>query len=62
MGRLYGQAGLMIEDLSNNLKRPGIQATLIATVATLFAFGCFYLARFPENDGEAADRIDSHHG
>jgi flagellar basal body-associated protein FliL len=52
MGRLYGQSGLMIEDLSNNLKRPGIQATIIAVVATLFGSGCFYLARFSENDNE----------
>ncbi len=52
MGRLYGQSGLIIEDLFNNLKRPGIQATIIAAVAMLFASGCFYLARFPENDNE----------
>ena len=52
MARLYGESGLMIEDLFNSLKRPGIQATIIATVTTLLAFGCFYLARFPENDDE----------
>ena len=52
MGRLYGQSGLMVEDLFNNLKRPGVQSTIIATVATLFAAGCFYLARFPGHDDE----------
>jgi hypothetical protein len=52
MARLYGQSGLMIEDLFNNLKRPGIQATIIVATTTLFAFGCFYLARFRENDSE----------
>jgi len=62
MARLYGQSGLMVEDLSNNLKRPGVQAALIVLAATLFAAGCFYLAQFPEDDGKPADGMDSHHG
>jgi hypothetical protein len=62
MARLYGQSGLMVEDLFNQLKRPGVQATIIAAVATFFAAGCFYLARFPADDHEPRYGVDSHHG
>ncbi|MGA2801442.1 MAG: hypothetical protein ABSE97_03595 [Verrucomicrobiota bacterium] len=49
MGQLYGKMGLLIEDWSNDLKRPGTQATLIATTSILIALGCFYFARLLEN-------------
>jgi hypothetical protein len=52
MARLYGQSGLMVEDLFNNLKRPGIQATIMAAVSTLIASGCFFFARPPDPDAE----------
>jgi hypothetical protein len=48
--------------LIDNLKRPGVQAAVITVVSTLFAAGCFYLARRPDDDDEAAVRSDSHHG
>jgi hypothetical protein len=53
MGILFGNMGTMIEDLSADLKRLGMQAILIAAVATLVALGCFYLARFSDDDGAA---------
>jgi hypothetical protein len=51
MGILFGNMGTTIEDLSADLKRPGTQAIIIAAVATLVALGCFYLARFSDDDG-----------
>ena len=52
MGMLYGKMGLLIEDWTNDLKRPGTQAILIATTSILIAFGCFYFARLSKNDDE----------
>ncbi len=52
MGVLYGKMGLLIEDLSNDLKRPGTQAIIIGAAATLVGFGCFYFARPRGNDSE----------
>jgi hypothetical protein len=52
MGVLYGNMGLMINDLFDDLKRPGTQATIIVVVATLVMFGCFYFARLPDNPDE----------
>ena len=52
MGILYGKMGLMIDDLFDDLKHPGTQATLIVAVASLVAFGCFYFARSLDNDRE----------
>jgi hypothetical protein len=49
MAVLYGKMGLMIEDLSGDLKRPGTQAALIVVISTLAASGCFYLGR-PHDD------------
>ena len=45
MGVLYGKMGLMIDDLSDDLKRPGTQAGLILVASTLLAAACFYLGR-----------------
>ena len=50
MGILYGKMGLLIEDWSDELKRPGTQAIIIAGAATLVALGCFYFARLLDND------------
>jgi hypothetical protein len=44
MELLYGKMGRTIEDLSDDLKRPGTQAVLIAGVSVVIAAGCFYLA------------------
>jgi hypothetical protein len=50
MGVMYGQFGVLIDDLRSDLKRPGVQATLILVVATLAMFVCLYLARRFEDD------------
>ena len=55
MGILYGKMGLLIEDLSDELKRPGTQAIIIAGAATLVALGCFYFARLLDNDDVDTD-------
>lgn len=49
MGVLYGKMGLMISDLTDDLKRPGVQAILIAAVSVVVALACFYLARRPDD-------------
>ena len=54
MSMLYGKSGLLIDDLCESLKRPGTQASLIASLAVLLSSGCFYLARFPENRADAS--------
>ena len=52
MGVLYGKMGTLIEDWSDDLKRPGTQATLILMVSGLIAAGCFYFAPWLDQDGE----------
>ena len=52
MGQLYGKMGLLIEDWTNDLKRPGTQATLIASASILIALGCFYFARLSDDAGK----------
>ena len=44
MELLYGKMGRTIEDLSDDLKRPGTQAALIAGVGIVIAAGCFFFA------------------
>jgi hypothetical protein len=51
MGVLYGKMGQVIEDLTDDLKRPGTQAALITAASILVASGFFYFAQAPENDG-----------
>ena len=46
MGVLYGKMGLLIDDLCDDLKRPGTQALILAGGSTIFAAGCFYFARW----------------
>ncbi|MGO8838054.1 MAG: hypothetical protein ACLQAH_15030 [Limisphaerales bacterium] len=50
MGQLYGNMGTVIEDWSEDLKRPGTQAILIAGFSAAVAAGCFYVARLLGND------------
>lgn len=52
MQLLYGKMGLLTQELSDDLKQPGTQAFLIATVSVLIAAGCFYFARLSEDDTE----------
>jgi hypothetical protein len=48
MGMLYGKMGIMITDLTDDLKSPGVQASIIAGISVVVALGCFYLANHPE--------------
>ncbi len=52
MGVLYGKMGLLTQELSDDLKQPGTQALIIATVSILIAAGCFYFARLEDDDNE----------
>jgi hypothetical protein len=45
MALLYGKMGALVEGWSDDLKRPGVQATLIILVSGVIAAGCFFLAR-----------------
>jgi hypothetical protein len=57
MGLLYGQQGLLIENLQDDLKQPGTQAIIIIIGAAIIAAGVFYFARILEleaDDAEAA--------
>jgi hypothetical protein len=54
MGLLYGQQGLLMEDLINDLKQPGTQAVLIVTAAVILAAGCFYFAHILAEEAKDA--------
>ena len=49
---LYGKLGLLTVELSDDLKQPGTQACIIATISILAAAGCFYFARLEEDNDE----------
>jgi flagellar basal body-associated protein FliL len=53
MGILYGKQGEFIEDLTDDLKQPGMQAIIIGVTTALIAGGCFYFARLLDYDDEA---------
>lgn len=53
MAQLYGNMGLMIDNLLNDLKRPGTQAKMIAGISALVASGCFRFAREPDRGDKA---------
>ncbi len=55
MGVLFGKSGQMTDDLFESLKRPGVQAGLIAAFSILIALSCFYLGRAPGRENN-----DSH--
>jgi hypothetical protein len=50
MARLYGKSGLLIDEWSDALARPGTQAILIAAFSALVFAGCFYFARLLDVD------------
>lgn len=56
VGTLFGQQGVIVQQWSDDLKRPGTQAVIIVVAATLAAGGCFYFARLLENIGDQADK------
>ncbi len=45
METMYGTMGTMTDDLFNALKRPGVQATIIAGISIIVAGVCFYFSR-----------------
>ena len=52
IGILYGRFGELTDDLTEYLKRPGVQASIIVVVSAGLAFGCFRFARLLEDDNE----------
>lgn len=42
----FGKMGLLMNDLLDDLKYPGTQAAIIATVSLTVASGCFYFAQW----------------
>jgi hypothetical protein len=54
---LYGKQAGLIQEWSDELKRPGVQAALIVVTAVLVAGGCLYFARLLEAGSERADDI-----
>jgi hypothetical protein len=55
MGLLYGPMGNLIEDLSADAKRPGVQAIVIAGVSAAIAGVCFLFGRPVEDSDPNAD-------
>jgi hypothetical protein len=49
-GILYGNQAAVVQQWSDELKRPGAEAAMAIVAAALLAGGCFYLARLIEND------------
>lgn len=49
---LYGKMGLLTQEISDDLKQPGVQACLIAAASVLVAAGCFYVARLEDDNNE----------
>jgi hypothetical protein len=52
-----GKLGVLLNDLTEDLKRPGTQALIILAVSILVASGCFYFARWLEPGGEPDDPV-----
>jgi len=52
-----GKLGVLLNDLTEDLKRPGTQALIILAVSILVASGCFYFARWPEPGAEPDDPV-----
>jgi flagellar basal body-associated protein FliL len=41
----FGQTGVLTAELSEDLKRPGVQAVLILIASAILACGCFFIAQ-----------------
>jgi hypothetical protein len=50
---LYGKQSVLIDNWTNDLKKPGTQALIVVVAAALVAGGCFYFSRL-------LDRSDDH--
>jgi hypothetical protein len=51
-GSLYGAQGVIVQQWTNDLKRPGTQAGIILGTTALAAGACLYFARLMQNGGE----------
>jgi hypothetical protein len=49
----FGQVGVLLDNLLDHLKHPGIQAAIIAGASLLFAGACFGLAQVRTSRGNA---------
>jgi hypothetical protein len=47
---LVGQQGLLVQEWTDDLKRPGVQATIMIVTAVLGAGACFYIARLMDRN------------
>jgi hypothetical protein len=56
IGILYGGFGEFTQDLTDYLKRPGVQACIIVLVSAAVAFGCFCFARVLEDEAECKEK------
>jgi hypothetical protein len=54
---LYGKQAGMVQDWSNDLKRPGVQAVIVVVTAVLVAGGCFYFAGLEDRADGQPDEI-----
>jgi hypothetical protein len=57
MGVMYGQFGVLLDELRSDLKRPGVQAIIILATATLAMFVCLYIARRLDGDARPDGKI-----
>jgi hypothetical protein len=57
---LYGKQAGLIQEWSDELKQPGVQAVIIVVTAVLFAGGCIYFARLLECDDQQAGLKSCH--
>jgi hypothetical protein len=48
---LVGNSGVLAQELTDDLKRPGTQAAIIVLTSALVAGGCFYVAHLTERNG-----------
>jgi hypothetical protein len=58
METMYGTMGSMTDDLLNALKRPGVQAAIIAGISTVVGGGCLYFSRPAATSGKPTGRND----
>lgn len=56
VGTLFGQQGVIVQQWSGDLKKPGTQAVIIVAAAALAVSGCFHFARLFDNEGERSGK------
>src|SRR5580658_2580345 len=49
---LYGKQSVLIDNWTQDLKKPGTQAVIVVVAAALVAGGCFYFARLLDASSE----------